>query len=117
MRKIVNRILAVALVAVMLIIGGLTLAGNARSLGYALLVTYTQYLEPDSGFFGNVQARIQSVTNAINASLLGKDWFRRANAAFQLALGKEVLSFGGTTMVRLSTGQLYDVQPLSLIHI
>lgn len=111
MRKIVNGILAVALVAVMLIIGGLTLAGNARSLGYALLVTYTQYLEPDSGFFGNVQARIQSVTNAINASLLGKDWFRRANAAFQLALGKEVLSFGGTTMVRLSTGQLYDVQP------
>ena len=39
MRKIVNGILAVALVAVMLIIGGLTLAGNARSLGYALLVT------------------------------------------------------------------------------
>ena len=110
MQKLVNRILAVALVLTLLVIGGGTLAGGARSLGYAFLVTYTQYLEPDSGFFGQVKARIQSLNNAINLSLLGKDWFEKRNAALQMGLGKQMLSFGGTTMVKLKTGQLYDVQ-------
>ena len=110
MQKHVNRILAVALVVTLAAIGAGTLAGNARSLGYAFFVTYTQYLEPDSGFFGNVKARIQSLNNAVNLSLVGKDWFEKRNAALQMGLGKQMLSFGGTTMVKLKTGQLYDVQ-------
>lgn len=110
MKKYVNAVLAIALVLVILGMGGATLAGNVRSLGYAFFVTYTQYLEPGSGLFGNIQARIRSLENAVNVALFGKDYFRKQNAALQLALGKEMLSFGGTTMVRLKTGQLYDVQ-------
>ncbi|MDO4548911.1 MAG: hypothetical protein Q4D04_12485 [Clostridia bacterium] len=108
-KKIVNRILAIALIASIAVIGGATLFGNMRSLGYAFAVNYTQYLDKDGGPFAGISARIASLTAAINVNILGKDWFEKTNARMQLALGKHSLNFGSTTMVRLNTGHLYDL--------
>ena len=110
MENKVNRMLAVLLMATIFVIGGVTTALHFRQLGYAALVSYTQYTDADSGFFDEVKARIQSFTAAVNTNMFGKQWFEKFNARMQLAIGKQVLSFGGTTMVRLKTGQLYDLQ-------
>ena len=110
MKKIVNKVLAVALLATMFGIGGITLFSNYRSLAYAGLRTYTQYLKPDGNVFDNISARIRSVESIINVNIFSKRFFQLFNARFQMALGKEMLSFGGTMMVRLKNGALYDVQ-------
>ncbi|MEG0145566.1 MAG: hypothetical protein RR739_05830, partial [Clostridia bacterium] len=109
MRKIINRVLTVLLILTITVIGGGTIAKNAKSLAYAGLVTYTTY-QTGEGLFENIKARIKALTTALNVSLIGKDAFEKANAKLQLSLGKQMLNFGGTTMVKLKTGQLYDVQ-------
>lgn len=110
MDKHINRALAILLIGTIFVIGGVTLALNIRQIGYALLVNYTLYTEENGGVFDSVRARIQSLNATINGKVLGKDRFEKLNAQMQLALGKQVLSFGGTTMVRLNTGHLYDVE-------
>ncbi|MEG1844800.1 MAG: hypothetical protein RR296_11215 [Clostridia bacterium] len=115
MRKIINRVLTVLLILTITVIGGGTIAKNAKSLAYAGLVTYTTY-QTGEGLFENIKARIKALTTALNVSLIGKDAFEKANAKLQLSLGKQMLNFGGTTMVKLKTGQLYDVQADTDVH-
>lgn len=110
MNKIINRVLAVIFLLTIFVIGGVTLAQNYRSIAYAGLVTYTQYAEPGARGLATLKPRITAVENTINTKLLGKDAFQKINARMQMALGKQVLNFGGTTMVRLKSGDLYDVQ-------
>jgi hypothetical protein len=107
--KIVNRVLALVLVVCMFTIGGYTLAANARRLAYAALVSYVQYTDSDANFFEGIRARINSFTTSFNNALLGKSLFQKFNAQMQLSIGKQMLSFGDKTMVRLKTGQLYDL--------
>ncbi len=110
MTKIINRVLAVALIAAIFIIGGVTLATNFKSFAYAFLVNYTQYADKGAKGLDTLKPRITALNTVVNAKLVGKADFEKLNARFQLALGKQMLSFGGTTMVRLKGGQLYDVE-------
>lgn len=109
MKRIVNITVTCALLLSMLGIAVCTLVVGGRSMAYAFFVTYTTYLEEDAGLFGNISARITSLNSAINNNLAGKKTFEKINAVFQMKLGKQMLSFGNTTMVRLKTGQLYDL--------
>lgn len=109
MTKKVNMVLAAALLIAVFTIGGVTLAKNYKGMAYAFFVTYTQNAKGERGL-QTLKPRIESLRGEINANLLGKDQFQKLNARFQLSLGKQMLSFGGTTMVRLKTGHLYDVQ-------
>lgn len=109
----INRVLAVILLAALFGIGIATLVTKGTGLAYAFFVTYTQYTDENASgierVIDGVKARITALNSALNINLVGRDWFQKWNARWQLLLGKEVLNFGGTTMVRLKTGQLYDL--------
>jgi hypothetical protein len=108
-RKSIDRILAAVLILSIFTIGGVTMALNAKSFGYSLVKGYTNYLKDDGRPLAGVSARISALTGAINRTLLGKDTFQSLNLRLQMALGKQMYSLGGTTMVKLKTGQLYDL--------
>lgn len=110
MRQAVNRILAVILILTIFTIGSVTMVSRARELGYAALVSYTLYLKPEGSWYNGINARIQSLNNAININLFGKEFFQKFNANMQLLMGKQTINYGPQTMVKLTTGQLYDIQ-------
>ena len=57
-----------------------------------------------------VLAARTSLDNFIAGNLYGSDKLGKVNSAFQYALGKKLVSTGGTQMIRLNTGHLYDLQ-------
>jgi hypothetical protein len=106
--KQINRALAAVLVLSITLICGLTLAFHAKEFAYSVTKGYTNYLKEGQPLAG-VSARISSLNSTINRTLLGKDQFEHLNLRLQMALGKQMFSLGGTTMVKLKTGQLYDL--------
>lgn len=109
MKQTMNRILAVVLLLAIFAVGGATMITAGRELAYATFVTYRYYLSTEPKMANNLFARIQSLNNAININLFSKSWFQSLNTQLQLALGKQMLSYGTQTMVWLKTGQLYDL--------
>jgi len=109
LRKRIDIVLTAILLAFIFTIGGVTACLHLRSFGYDLVKGYTNYLKEGQPLAG-VSARISALTNTINQVLLGKDFFQKLNLRLQMALGKEMYSLGGSTMVRLKTGQLYDLE-------
>ena len=109
LRKRIDLVLAAILLATTLTIGGVTASLHMREFGYDLVKGYTNYIKEGQPL-ASVSARISALTNTINQVLLGKDAFQKLNLRLQMALGKEMFSLGGSTMVRLKTGQLYDLQ-------
>ena len=109
LRKNIDRVLAAVLVLAIFIMGGVTLSLRARDFAYAVTKGYTNYLKQDGRPLAGVTARINALTATINRSLLGKDAFQGLNLRLQMALGKQMFSLGGSTMVKLKTGQLYDL--------
>ena len=107
--KQINRALAAILILSIVLIGGLTLAFHAKEFAYSLTKGYTNYLKQDGRPLAGISARISALTSTINRTVLGKDQFQTLNLRLQMALGKQMFSLGGTTMVKLKTGQLYDL--------
>lgn len=60
--------------------------------------------------FELVEASINSTGDFIASNLYGTNELGMINAGFQYALGKRLVSTGGTQMIRLNTGHLYDLQ-------
>ena len=108
LRKRIDLVLTAILLAAIFAIGGVTASLHMREFGYDLVKGYTNYIKEGQPLAG-VSARISALTNTINQVLLGKDAFQKLNLRLQMALGKEMFSLGGNTMVRLKTGQLYDL--------
>lgn len=109
LRKKMDRALAVILLLAIFTIGGATLALHAKDFAYALTKGYTNYLKDDGRPLAGATARISALTSTINRTLLGKDAFEGLNLRLQMVLGKQMFSLGGSTMVKLKTGQLYDL--------
>ncbi len=107
--KKLNAVLAVVLLVTIFLLGGATTFLNLPALGYALVSSYRQYLPTDPGLFDQVSARIDALESAINTNLFKKTAMERANAQLQLLMGKQMLSYGNSTMVTLKTGHLYDL--------
>ena len=57
-----------------------------------------------------LEASKKSLDNYISNSLYGTNALGKINSTFQYALGKRLVSTGGTQMIRLNTGHLYDLQ-------
>ena len=108
LRKTIDRVLAAILVLSIFVMGGVTMALHARDLAYAVTKGYTNYIKEGRPLAG-ISARISALTSTINRTLLGKDAFEGLNLRLQMALGKQMFSLGGSTMVKLKTGQLYDL--------
>lgn len=70
------------------------------------------YLEDSDDYtpFELVQASIDSLGNFIATKFYGTEALGKVNSTFQYALGKRLVSTGGTQMIRLNTGHLYDLQ-------
>ena len=71
---------------------------------------YGQYHTGEASISASLQARILSLENAINTYLFGRDAGLTLNLAAEGALGKQIMQFGDSRMVRLNTGHLYDLQ-------
>ena len=109
LRKNIDRVLAAVLVLAIFLMGGVTLSLHAREFAYAVTKGYTNYLKQDGRPLAGATARIGALTSTINRTLAGKDAFQGLNLRLQMALGKQMFSLGGNTMVKLKTGQLYDL--------
>ena len=72
---------------------------------------YGQYHTGEASLSASLQARILSLENAINTYLFGRQAGLTLNLAAEGALGKQIMQFGDSRMVRLNTGHLYDLQP------
>ena len=74
---------------------------------------YGQYHTGEANLSASLQARILSLENAINTYLFGRQAGLTLNLAAEGALGKQIMQFGDSRMVRLNTGHLYDLQPVA----
>jgi len=108
-RKRIDIALAALLMLTMFGIGGVTIAQHGRELAYAVTKGYVNYIKEDGQPLASVKARVTSLTSTINHTLPGVDRLERYNILFQMSLGKQIVSVGGQTMVKLKTGQLYDL--------
>lgn len=57
-----------------------------------------------------VEASIGSFGDFVATHVYGTEAMGRVNSGFQYLLGKRLVSTGGTQMIRLNTGHLYDLQ-------
>ncbi|MDO4356253.1 MAG: hypothetical protein Q4E13_07080 [Clostridia bacterium] len=72
---------------------------------------YGQYRPTNATIPERIGARIQSFENSVNTYLFGREAGLSLNLAAEGALGKQIMQFGDSRMVRLNTGHLYDLQP------
>ena len=131
MRKWVTRVLAALFCACVLFLCVMTFAPNLREFGYAVFRRYANYLPSNATVFDNISARISAFEASLGNVFYKKEAFQQLNASMQYAIGKQMLFFGDSTMVKLKGGQLYElredtelsetvydlVELLSLIHI
>jgi hypothetical protein len=108
-RKRIDIALAALLMLTMFGMGGVTIAQHGRELAYAITKGYANYIKEDGQPLASVKARVSAITSTINHTLPGVDQLERYNILFQMSLGKQIMSVGGQTMVKLKTGQLYDL--------
>ncbi len=109
MKKIADRSLALIL---MLIIGIMFVASvvtHGKEYYWAAFINYKNRLSDDAGAYENVRARVEELKSAVSSKVFMRDELRRANAAFQQALGKEMLDIGKHTTLKLDCGAYYNM--------
>ncbi len=109
LRKTWNLCLTALLIASICYMGGMVLVKHYSTLGYAALVAYRQRLPEHPDVFDNIKARVSSFESSLNAHLTAKSTLQVANANIQRAMGKQMIAYGGTSMVMTEQGYLYDV--------
>ena len=78
-----------------------------NSLRY--MTKLSPYLGKDPDAFDMLNARIRSFENEFSTGLYGTQALQNTNARVQYAAGKQMLNMGSANMVRLTSGQLYDI--------
>ena len=114
--RAVNRITAGILTAVFLgfvfAAFGAMLIGSGGEIMTAVRTrsNLENYLtEGDDGPLAMLSARIGAFTAAVTEHMWLKQGMGYVNSAFQYALGKKVINTGSQNMIRLTTGQFYDL--------
>ena len=110
MRKWVTRVLAALFCACVLFLCVMTFAPNLREFGYAVFRRYANYLPSNATVFDNISARISAFEDSLGNVFYKKEAFQQLNASMQYAIGKQMLFFGDSTMVKLKGGQLYELR-------
>lgn len=110
-RGIVNRVLAVALIAIIVLGCVMTLTTNWKEIYNSAqrIGKVAPYLPEDWDQFDMLNARFRSLEDCLGTCLWKAEELGYLNSAFQLAIGKKMLSTGGSQMVVLTTGHLHDV--------
>lgn len=109
--RVTAAILTVAFLGFIFAAFGATLAGHGKDLldSVRRMTALEPYLPEHWNAFDLLQARISSFTSAISEHMWQKDGFGYVNSGFQYALGKQMITTGGQNMIRLTTGQFYDL--------
>ncbi len=110
--RIVDAGLAAFLLVLILTFGILTIAHNAKDLYNSVRIKsrLSGYLPSDPGALDFLSARIQSFEAAFGDDLWKKNALGQANADLQYIMGKNIITTGSANMVKLPTGDLYDLQ-------
>ncbi len=107
-----NRVLAVLFVAAIALGGAMTAITGWGEINDAVRrMDYLRaYLPKDWNGMDLLNARIRSLESKLGSALWLSEDLGYINSAFQYALGKRMINTGGSQMVRLETGHLYDLQ-------
>ena len=114
----VNRILAVLFVAAIALMSVMTLLTKWDEIYDAVRrMDYLRaYLPEHWNGMDLFNARLRSLESKLGGALWKSEELGYVNSAFQYALGKKMINTGGSQMVKLNTGHLYDLQgPVSAV--
>ncbi|MGI6239035.1 MAG: alginate O-acetyltransferase AlgX-related protein [Christensenellales bacterium] len=108
-----DRILALFLILLTCTFAVMTIAPNTKKLydSARLLNKLKAYMPEDYNALDLLNARIRSLEKTFGDVIWHSDELGHANASLQYALGKDMISTGGNNMLRLASGDLYDIQP------
>lgn len=110
MRKRLNGILATVFLAGIALVMVMTLFTYGRNYAYGFFKSYSEKLDESSDVFDDLEARIEKLEYNAENRLWGRDELRYLCIAFQQAMPlKNIVSIGGVSMVRLSTGGYYNL--------
>ena len=111
LRKTLNIALTLLLLGVVCYIGFMTTKRYYRDYVYSFFVTYERQLTEPYTLNDNLKARTDATAQFISSNLELKTPAQRLNAHVQRLMGKQMISYGGSSMVWLKSGQLYDLMP------
>ena len=108
----INRVLAVVFVALIALMSVMTLLTKWDDIFDAVRrMDYLRaYLPKHWNGMDLFNARLRSLESKLGAALWKSEELGYVNSAFQYALGKQMITTGGSQMIRLNTGHLYDLQ-------
>ncbi len=109
MKKLADRLLALMLILILGFMFVSSVVSYGREYYWAAFVNYKNRLSEDSNVYQNIQARVEELKSAVSSKVFLRDDMRRANAAFQQALGKEMLDIGKHTTLKLDCGAYYNM--------
>lgn len=108
----IDIVLTALFIAAIFFMGVMTVVENGEDIYYAA-VSYKnldKYVDPyNCTAWDMLEARIRSVDDYISSNVYASQTLGEFNSTFQYALGKRMVTTGGSSMVRLNTGHLYDL--------
>ena len=110
----IDIILTVIFIAAIFFMGVMTVIEKGEGIYFAA-VSYKNlgnFVEDpfNCSHWDRMEARVKSVDSYLTSNVYGADALGEVNSTFQYALGKQMVTTGGSSMVRLNTGHLYDLQ-------
>ena len=110
----IDIILTVLFLAVIFFMGVMTVVEKGHGI-YSAAVSYEKlgnYVDDpfNCSHWDRMAARVKSVDGYLSSNVYASEALGELNSTFQYALGKRMVTTGGSSMVRLNTGHLYDLQ-------
>ena len=110
----IDIILTVFFLAVIFFMGVMTVVEKGEGIYFAAVSYENLKSYVDDPFtcshWDRMSARVKSVDNYLSSNVYASEELGELNSTFQYALGKRMVTTGGSSMVRLNTGHLYDLQ-------
>jgi hypothetical protein len=110
--RVVDAILAAFLIALIFAFSFKTIYPHFKALynSTRLMSRLEGYLPDDYDALDLLSARIQSFEKTFGEKLWHQEELSKINAGIQISLGKNMITTGEASMVKLPTGDLYDIQ-------
>ena len=110
--RVVDAVLAAFLILLIFTFGAKTVFPNATALlnSARIMSQLKEYLPDDYGALDLFSARIKSFEAMFGEKLWHQDDLGKINAGIQYGMGKNMITTGDANMVKLPTGDLYDIQ-------
>lgn len=109
----IDIILTVLFIALIFFMGVMTVVEKGEGI-YGAAVSYEhlgKFVDDPAtcSHWDRMEARVKSVDNYLSSNVYASEPLGELNSSFQYALGKRMVTTGGSSMVRLNSGHLYDL--------